>query len=367
VATFRAEQPEEPADDEQSTPERGGRADGEGKNARHPRHLKSEEGVVLRDNVFGTSEQDALRRDFTVNAMLYDIGTFSIIDYTGGMSDLQAAVIRTIGDPCGRFTEDPVRMLRAVRFAAMLGFIIEEETWNALLEQSPNIARSAPPRLYEEVLKLFLCGEGERSYQLMRRSGLLQALFPDFSQWLDRETDGFPHVRIGQALDWIDQRTREGEKVSPQLLLALIFGEYLEEKGKILRQGGASMQESMDMAVAGFLGELAGTVLIPNRVGIQVREIISSQGRFKKVPGKRPLSFIARHSFADAFACFGFVCGVKGEGMESCRWWERFVSDNPPDGDGKPYVGQDTASEEARPKRSRRRRGRKKPAPPQSP
>lgn len=367
VATFRAEEPEEPADEQATSPERKGPVPSDHKSARTPRHLKSDEGVVLRDNVFGSPEQDALRRDFTVNALIYDIGSFSIIDYAGGLTDLRNAVIRTIGVPVERFTEDPVRMLRAIRFAAMLGFSIEDETWNALVGQSDNIARSAPPRLYEEVLKLFLCGEGEKSYQLLRRSGLLQALFPDFSNWLDRETDCFPHAGIGQALDWIDSRIREGAKVSPQLLLSLIFGEYLDEKAKRFRDAGVSMQESLDMAVAGFLGELARTVLIPQRVGIQVRDILSFQSRFEKIPGKRPLSFISRHSFSDAFTYFSLVTAATGDHSECCAWWKRFVIENPQIADGKPSLWNVPVSTGAQPKRQRRRRGRKKTALPQSP
>jgi poly(A) polymerase len=367
VATFRAEEPDEPASELPAPPERTAPTHSAAKSARQPRHLKSDEGVVLRDNVFGSPEQDALRRDFSVNALIYDIGSFSIIDYAGGLTDLRRAVIRTIGVPVERFTEDPVRMLRAVRFAAMLGFTIGDETWNAMVEQSENIARSAPPRLYEELLKLFLCGEGEKSYQLLRRSGLLQALFPDFSKWLDRETDGFPHARISHALDWIDGRIGEGAKISPQLLLALIFGEYLDEKGGEFRKAGVSMQESLDMAIAGFLGELAPTVLIPNRVGIQVRDILSSQSRFDKIPGKRPISFIARHSFPDAFAYFGLVSAATGENPESRIWWERFVIENPQHADVKPSAEKTPLSDSFQPKRSRRRRGRKKSAAPQSP
>jgi poly(A) polymerase len=367
VATFRAPEPNDSAEEEllpltalpvDSAPAR---------TARPPRHLKSEEGVVLRDNVFGTPEQDALRRDFTVNAMFYDIGDFSLIDYCGGIDDLKLGVIRTIGHPAERFIEDPVRMLRAIRFAAILGFTIEDATWIAIVEQSANIARSAPPRLYEEVLKLFLCGEGEQSYQLLRRSGLLQALFPDFSDWLESETDAFPHVRVGVALDWIDRRIMEGGKVSPQFLLALMFGEYLEAKAKCLRRSGTPLQQSLDMAIAGLLGELAGSVLIPYKVGMQLREILSSQHRLSKTPGKRPLSFISRDSFTEAMEYFRFICATGGEGIESIRWWEHFVMENPLPPKGK-IEGNEVAVAPAIPaKRVRRRRRPKKMPPQQSP
>ena len=367
VSTFRAAEPDESAEEEllpitASTPDSATH-----KTVRPPRHLKDEEGMVLRDNIFGTPEQDALRRDFTVNSLLYDIGNFSIIDYTGGMDDLKRGVIRTIGDPAVRFTEDPVRMLRVARFAAMLGFTIDEATWNALAEHSAAITRSTPPRLYEEVLKLFLCGEGEKGYQLLRRSGLFKALFPGFNEWLSMESDGFPHVRIGHALDWIDRRIRAGGKVSPQLLLALMFGEYLEEKGEAFRCAGHPLQQSLDMAIAGFLGELAGVILIPYKVGMQLREILSSQHRFRKTPGKRPLAFIVKPSFTEAMDYLSFVCATTGEGIESLRWWEHFVMGNPLPSKDKMEKKKDYMTSVIPAKRSRRRRRPKKVPPQQSP
>jgi poly(A) polymerase len=366
VATFRAEQPEETMEDTVPTQDIvPGRTD-QGK-GQPPRHLKSEEGVVLRDNVFGAPEQDALRRDFTVNALFYDIATFSIIDYAGGMEDLKRGVIRTIGDPVVRFTEDPVRMLRALRFAAMMGFTIKEDIWEAIVELNGTITRSTPPRLFEELLKLFLCGEGEKCYQLLRRSGLMQSLLPDFSDWLDRETGGFPHARIGKALEWTDERIRKGGQVSQQLLLSLVLGEYLEERRDSLHNSGIPRQQALDMAVAGFIGDLAPTVLIPNRTGLQVREILSSQDRLRKIPGKKPHSFVARHSFSDALAYFSFMNSLTGNDHTACRWWECFINENGLQHHEKPLSKERPESAGSRPRRSRARRGRKKTATPQTP
>ena len=140
--------------------------------------LKTEGGMILRDNVFGTPEEDALRRDFTVNALFYNIADYSVIDYVGGMQDLERGLIRIIGDPLVRFTEDPVRMVRAVRFAALLGFEIEEKTYQAMLELKDQVALASPSRMYEEVLKLFLLGEGEKTYQLLRKTGPLRRHVP---------------------------------------------------------------------------------------------------------------------------------------------------------------------------------------------
>jgi poly(A) polymerase len=315
VATFRslASTEEAPLLPEEEGTGRGG-----------PRHLKSDEGMVLRDNVFGTPEEDARRRDFTVNALSYNIVDFSLIDYVGGIDDLQRGVIRTIGDPGVRFTEDPVRMLRAVRFAALLGFTIEPATWEAMVELGATIDRAAPPRLFEEVLKLFLCGEGERCYQLMRQTGLFSALFPLFTAWLETESDGFPHVRVGKALEWVDDAGQRGERVTPQLLLALLFGQYLEEKAEDLRRAGLPGQQAMDSAVAEFLGELAPTVLVPHKLGILVRDILATQNRLSRTPGKRPQQVVGRKCFSDALAYLRFAASAEGEGDETAAWWERY-------------------------------------------
>lgn len=348
VATFRAKAPPE-----EETPLPGAEDDGEA--PRHPRHVVSEEGVVLRDNIFGTPAEDAVRRDFTVNALAYDISDFSIIDYVGGVGDLERGVIRTIGDPMVRFTEDPVRMLRAVRFAALLGFTIEDETWRALLENASGITLATPPRLYEEVLKLFLSGEGERSYQLLRQGGLFAKLFPALSARLDRETDCFPEVRLGRGLEWVDERVSAGETPSQPLLLALMFGGYLEERAAGLRSGGHSPQDSLNGALAGFLEGQVPLVAIPHRASLAVREILALQERFRRIPGKRPQSVLARPGFGDALRYLRCRCHITGEGQESLDWWERYALEKV-----MPPVEEQSGA--PRPARSRRRRRRRKPA-----
>jgi len=358
VATFRSAAPEEPEPEGESAAIGGG---SDNEQRRPPRHLKSEEGMLLRDNVFGTPEEDALRRDFSVNALFYNIEDFTIIDYAGGMEDLKSGVIRTIGDPSVRFTEDPVRMLRAVRFAAMLGFSVEPATWDALLAQSNAIAMAAPPRLYEEVLKLLLLGEGEKSYQLLRRTGLFEVLFSRFSDWLDRETDGFPHARVGQALDWVDRRVQQGDKVSPQLLFAVMFGQYLEEKAEGLRESGAHLQQAVDQAVAEFLEDLAPTVQVHGKVGGLIRHILGYQHRFRKTPGRHPASFIKRPAFGDALEYLGFACELTREDREVCDWWREYVRKNPL-AQAAETSGAEAEKPQVKGKRKRPRRRRRKKA-----
>jgi len=288
---------------------------------RHSRTLMDDDGMILRDNVYGTPEEDALRRDFTVNALCYNILDFSIIDYTGGLADLNAGIIRTIGDPDVRFQEDPVRMLRAVRFAALLGFTIEKNTQRALVAAADTIVRATAPRLYEEILKLFLSGEAAKCSDLLRQSGLFAALFPAFSSWLGAESEGFPHTRFGEMLGYVDSRIQQGDKVSPPLILALIFGEYIDEKVQNFRRQGVPWQQSINAAVAEFLGETCPIVMIANRVGIALRDIISQQMRLKKIPGRRPEQFIARPDFADVIDYCRIIQGHKKEVAKQLEWW----------------------------------------------
>ena len=372
VATFRSatdappEESSEPSARLVPEPEprvvEGGRE--RGREARHhasgPKMLKSEDGMVLRDNVFGTPEEDAVRRDFTVNALFYNVADFSIIDHVGGMEDLKNGVIRTIGDPLVRFTEDPVRMIRAVRFAAMLGFNIEERTAGAMTELSGTINKATPPRLYEEVLKLLMLGAGERTYQMMRHCGLFQPLFPHFDAWLTRESDGFPHVRVGKALEWIDDRIGQGVQVSAPLLVALVFGEYLEEKVAGFRAAGASPQQATEAAVAEFAGELASTIAIPNRVLVAVREILSCQLRFQKTPGRNGRGVVSRGIFPDALSYLRFNEGLAPGKRSLADWWGRFAAEQPAP-DAVTDEAPQGAAPEAPGKKKRRRRRRRKP------
>jgi poly(A) polymerase len=372
VATFRSasDAPPEPTGEstESAEPARDAQAlEHERDGRRHgPRMLKSEDGMVLRDNVFGTPEEDAVRRDFTVNALFYNIADFSIIDHVGGMEDLKNGLIRTIGDPLVRFTEDPVRMIRAIRFASMLGFNIEQRTAAAIAELCGTINKATPPRLFEEVLKLLMLGAGERTYQMMRHCGLFEPLFPHFDAWLARESEDFPHARVGKALEWVDERIARGEQVSTPLLIALMFGEYLEEKIAGFREAGASPQQATEMAVAGFAGELAPTVAVPNRALIAVREILSCQQRFQKTPGRNGRGVTGRAVFPDALAYLRFMEGLSPAKRSLADWWQRFADEQPANASGE--APEEAPAESGAPsKKRRRRRRRKKPGAPGAP
>jgi poly(A) polymerase len=195
-----------------------------------------DEGMVMRDNVFGTPEEDALRRDFTINALFYSIADFSIIDYAGGLEDLKKKIIRVIGDPDRRFAEDPVRMIRAARFAGTLGFEIEETAYDSICRNKDKLAQASPSRMYEEVQKLFFCGHAKAVFQWLEKTDLLHPMFHDFSHWIDE--DKARHDWVIQTLEQMDRWRTAGLRVHPGLLFALIFGEYHEFLAQKLIDGG---------------------------------------------------------------------------------------------------------------------------------
>jgi len=325
---------------------------------RPPRMLKTAEGMILRDNVFGTPEEDALRRDFTVNALFYSIADYSVIDYTGGVRDLRQGLIRIIGDPETRFTEDPVRMVRAVRFAATLGFEIEANTYQAMLDLKDLLALASPARMYEEVLKLFLLGEGEKTYQLLRKTGLFGVIFPRLNAWIDTEADGFPHVWIGKALEWVDVCVQSGRQVPQHILFGLMFGQYIEELAATYRKSGETALDAMTRAVSEVLAEQAQRVQIPRKVGLPMRDMYWNQQRFERRDGKYPRYFLRRPGFVDAYEYLRFTAETTGEKKEIRAWWKEFIKTHPL-APGEEKEIQKSAERKARPKRRRRRRGGK--------
>ncbi len=370
VATFRAlaaEAAEEAAPEAPPVPEPPAAPDaGPALKPRPPRLLKTEDGMIIRDNVWGTAEEDALRRDFTVNALFYNIADYSVIDYVGGMEDLTRGLIRIIGDPVVRFTEDPVRMVRAVRFAAMLGFEIEEGTHRALLDMRDRVALASPARMYEEVQKLFLLGEGEKVFQMLRTTGLFSAIFPRLREWLDTEEGGFPHVRVGKALEWADTCVRSKRPVEPSFLFALMFGEYLEEKWKQFQDDGMVPLDALDKAVAEFLEEVVPRVQVPRKVALAVRDILWTQTRFERTRGKYPHFLVRRPGFQEAFDYLRFTNSLTGEKADVLAWWQDFLKSHPPvpperrhekKEPGKPAQ----AKPGRQPRRRRRRRGPRRP------
>ena len=193
------------------------------------------DGMIISDNVYGTLEQDAWRRDFTVNSLYYNINDFSVVDYTTGMADLESGVLRVIGDAEQRYIEDPVRMLRAIRFAAKLGFRIHVDSEQPLTELGERLESVPPARLFDEILKLFLSGNAVGTYELLRHYNLFRYLFPMTDACLEEEENSFPHTMVLRGLENTDARIAVDKPVTPAFLFAVLLWEPVHSRAKRLQ------------------------------------------------------------------------------------------------------------------------------------
>ncbi len=294
------------------------RAQGDGASDEEAR---AENGRILRDNVYGTLEEDAWRRDFTVNALYYNIQDFSVVDYVGGMADLQSGMLRLIGDPRQRYHEDPVRMLRAVRFAAKLGFRIHPESEAPIFELAQLLEDIPPARLFDEILKLFLGGNAVQSFELLRHYGLFSYLFPQTEACLGREKEGFPLTLLTHALQNTDARISEGKPVTPAFLFAALLWEPLRQTlSEREGAGRAEIQALQEAAQAVEAQQLTRTAL-PKRFAVPIREIWALQSRLQRTSGLRPLRLLDHPRFRAAYD-FMLLRRDAGEEIgELCQWW----------------------------------------------
>jgi poly(A) polymerase len=334
VATFRAGQDEQLADQHQT-----------------------DEGMLLRDNVYGNIEQDALRRDFTVNALYYNIADFSIIDYAGGVEDLNNGILRLLGDPETRYREDPVRMLRAVRFAAKLGFRVASETESPIRELAPLLSDVPAARLFEEMLKLFLGGSAVGSFEKLRQYGLFGQLFPDTDTCLAELDHEFPLTLVLKGLENTDNRVREEKPVTPAFLFAVLLWEPVRRRAAELEATGIVPYQSVQQAASEVVSRQLKRVSLPRRFSTPMQEIWAMQARFSQTRGKRPLKLLAHPRFRAAYD-FLLLRAASGEAdPELAAWWTEFQEGN---ADAPPPTESGSAV-----RRSRRggRRRRRKPAP----
>ncbi|WP_395624955.1 polynucleotide adenylyltransferase PcnB [Thermomonas sp.] len=263
--------------------------------------LTDDGGRLLRDNIYGSIEDDAIRRDFTANALYYAIEDFSVRDYTGGYADVQARLLRLIGEPEARYREDPVRMLRAARLAAKLGFTIEAATAEPLPRLAPLLAEAAPARLFEETLKLFLSGHAVASFELLEATGLLPALLPETAQALASNKSGALRRMLVQGLRNTDARVAAEESVSPAFLYAvLLWPAYCRALALLQAQGVHAVEAQRRAADRVSLHQVARTAL-PRRFSLPMQEIWLLQPRFALRQRKRVFRLLAHPRFRAAF------------------------------------------------------------------
>ena len=259
-----------------------------------------EDGRIIRDNVYGDIDDDVWRRDFTINALFYNIEDFSIIDYVDGVKDLEAGQLRLIGDPAQRYIEDPVRMLRAVRFASKLGLRIHPGTEEPISEYAPLLKNIPPARLFEEISKLFMAGTALQTFESLRHFDLFKYLFPQTDYLLDTNEDNFPPTFIMHALKNTDQRLNEGSSVTPGFLLAAMLWEPMRVVADEHIAHGLPEMEAVQLAADTVISRQILTTAMPRRFTQMARDIWSLQVRLKRT-GKRSFRVLMHPKFRAAY------------------------------------------------------------------
>ncbi len=342
VATFRAAHTQ--IDDDNSVDETGHRVLDAG-------------GRILRDNLYGTIEEDVWRRDFTANGLYYNIEDFSIWDYVGGVADAKARVLRLIGDPETRYREDPVRMLRAMRFAAKLDFTLHPATAAPIAGLARMLDSVPPARLFDEVLKMFFSGSALKSFDMLDSYGLLAHLFPELAAVLaDPENKSAAQlVRLG--LEGTDQRISADKPVTPTFLFAVLMWPAIQAR---LNQQSATMTEIQALQAACDTVTLRqqSRVAIPKRFTLPMRELVGLQPRFEKRDGKRALRLLEHPRFRAAYD-FLLLRAAAGEVDPSlAEWWTQIQTVPPEERIVQVEAVATTDEPDAAPKKRRRRRRR---------
>jgi len=334
--------------------------DDDGTGARHV-----VEGRIVRDNVYGSIEDDAIRRDFTLNALYYDVADRAVLDYVGGYEDALARRLRTIGDAEARYREDPVRMLRAVRLAAKLGLGIDARTAEPIPRLAGTIGESAPARLFEELLKLFMSGHASESFRALDAHGLLAVLFPPTFRALHQAADSADRRLVEAALASTDRRIAEDRPVTPAFLLAALLWPAAKRALSEVDPTSADVTLAAERAVARVLAEQTARIALPKRFALPMQEIWALQPRFLERRKRSVHKFLAHPRFR---AAYDFLV-LRGEGDPVARahaeWWTEVQSADAPELDRLvnaplPLADETTepASATGRPRRKRRRRRR---------
>ncbi len=320
-------------------------------------------GRILRDNVFGSIEEDAFRRDFTVNALYYDISRFAVLDYADGLRDLEARQLRLIGDAELRYREDPVRMLRAARFAAKLDFEVEAGTAGPMAQLGPLLRDIPPSRLFDEVLKLFQSGHAERSLAQLRKHGLLQYLFPRADEALEQGDPIYSEL-LRRALANTDKRLAEGKPVTPAFLYAVFLWPQVTGLATAFGEDGEPPAMAMQRAASRAIEEQQYYTSLPKRFSGPVREIWLLQAKLERFRRKRARNLLGHPRLR---AAWDFLCLRRDAGehavAEACSWWEQAMaaeagSDPAPAAPVAAAAEQGEQAEQGeRPRGRRRRRG----------
>lgn len=316
--------------------------------------------LQLNDNEFGTPEEDALRRDFTINGLFYNVENFCIIDYVGGLKDLKLRVVRSIGDPCIRFQEDPVRMVRAVRFASRLNFTIEEETNKAITEYAPELRKASAPRMIEEIYKLFGFNSGEKAIRLLYETSLLEIISPEVSGHITRKMKATgEEPPIWKYLKALDKGDLIVSKVSSALMLASIF--FPAMLSRINKTDSAITHKSLLESFNTIVGPFLERYQVPRKTKERLAKILTMQHRFM-VKGRKSFNktrFVSLEWFTDALALHEIHLTAMGKDFSRADEWRKLWEERLEEIESRRQEGGSISTAEQS-KRSRPRRGGRK-------
>ncbi|EGN75290.1 poly(A) polymerase [Idiomarina sp. A28L] len=326
----------------------------EDSNAKHgadeKKHIskQDDEGMLLRDNVYGTIDEDAQRRDFTVNALYYSIADFAIYDFANGIADLEQGLLRLIGDPEQRYREDPVRMLRAVRFATKLGLRLEKET-EAPIRSLANLLDNIPPaRLFEEFLKLFLNQKAQANFERLTELNLFQYLFPVLKSVL-KQQDSLEYRMATQVFADTDKRLGQDKGVNPAYLFAALLWYPMSARSEeIVQESGLPPYDAMQIAAADTLTRQVRSIAIPKRFSIPMRDIWLLQLRLQQTSPRRAIRLLTHPKFRAGYDFLLLRARVENDKAleELGAFWTNLQKQNP----------SEVASAAAKPARRPRRR-----------
>jgi poly(A) polymerase len=308
------------ADDDIAAPDFALPSDGERRMDSEHRAF-DQSGRILRDNIYGTIEEDVWRRDFSANSLYYNIDDFSIWDFVDGVRDIKERRLKLIGDPETRYREDPVRMLRAVRFAAKLDFSIDPAT-EVPITQLANLVDGVPAaRLFDECLKLFLSGFGAKSFRLLEQYGLFEHLFPQSAAAFAMPPYAYAKQMLELGLGNTDERIAADKAVTPTFLFAVLLWSALLRELNERQAGPAPDTATLMQACDSVLRAQQSRVAIPRRFGIPMRELLMLQPRFNRRSGAKSLSLMQHPRFRAAYDFLLLRAQVGVADPELARWW----------------------------------------------
>lgn len=293
---------------------------------KHKTASLSDKGQILRDNVYGSIEEDAERRDFTINALYYSVNDFAVYDFANGVEAIKQRKIELIGDPETRYREDPVRILRAIRFATKLNMHIAPDTAAPISQLAVMLKEVPAPRLFDELVKMFLAGKAFDNFMLMREMRVLRQLLPLLDKTLNQEPEGKAFLLATKALQSTDARIAENKPVTPAFIFAALLWYPIEIRSQSLMiDSGLNELDALNIAITDILAEVQRTIAIPKRFSLTMRDIWLLQHRLTKRAGRRAYKLLEHPKFRAGFDFLQLRAEAEaGDLTELSLWWERF-------------------------------------------